>query len=601
MQRIPSSNNQAGYNVSQSAINPVAYQNPLGNTLYDNLYASANPWARLIAGSGNRYGDPRITGANLPGGMSGAQFFGTAGGFDGIEKGMTGKIGDQTWRVTGKEKFKEGSIWKGNRRKGVRYNIDWGTEGAMNPTTQTNTNTAPQIGTNNNSSTPYSGYVDQNGISAAPAGTEMTTDANGNQIAISPDEAARRRNAWQNTGTQVPGAVSFGPTNQPSSTVQNNTQQPQNNPVTTTSVNNGFGPNWQLPGQTPEEAQAAMDEINAMANQKLVSPGQSDVINPAADVNAIDKNAVTVTNQTAAGFKGVDAEGALIENEYKRNRFDRRNDRQMRREERRADEPIQTNLTVSNQTPNASVNPDIASSNTGPASPTKQEIRQERRDARQERRDNRQEMFSNIKGLFSGKRYDDGGMVDPNDLANAIALINRAFGGMIPKANNGLDLGSEDTDANKIPDYLQAENLPANKPNPFTNKSTLEASEGKKFNVNWDAAADVYATSGAKFANFMDKVSSFQGNQERELAKRSALNRPSDTYDTMDQGMYDQWGNAKPNDLNNQVLNPTDVYRQNQRQVYAYGGRLYEMGGQVDLDDSELEALRMAGFTFRRS
>jgi hypothetical protein len=170
---------------------------------------------------------------------------------------------------------------------------------------------------------------------------------------------------------------------------------------------------------------------------------------------------------------------------------------------------------------------------------------------------------------------------------------------MIPKANNGLDLGSEDTDANKIPDYLQAENLPANKPNPFTNKSTLEASEGKKFNVNWDAAADVYATSGAKFANFMDKVSSFQGNQERELAKRSALNRPSDTYDTMDQGMYDQWGNAKPNDLVAQ-LNPTDVYRQNQRQVYAYGGRLYEIGGEVDLDDNEMQQLAAAGFKFSR-
>ena len=191
-----------------------------------------------------------------------------------------------------------------------------------------------------------------------------------------------------------------------------------------------------------------------------------------------------------------------------------------------------------------------------------------------------------------------GGSVNPQDLANAVALINRAFGGMMPRANNGLDLGSEDANGNKIPDYLEASSLPGNTNN---KDGYLEASEGKKFKVDWNAAADVYATSGAKFANFMDKVSSFQGNQERELAKRSALNRPSDTYDTMEQGVYDQWGNFKPNDLNNQVLNPTDVYRQNQRQVFAYGGRLYEIGGEVELDDNELAALTAAGLKIRRA
>jgi hypothetical protein len=55
----------------------------------------------------------------------------------------------------------------------------------------------------------------------------------------------------------------------------------QDNTSNNTTVNNGFGPNWQLPGQTPEEAKAAMDEINAMANS-----------------NTNNKNASTVTNQT---------------------------------------------------------------------------------------------------------------------------------------------------------------------------------------------------------------------------------------------------------------------------------------------------------------
>ena len=89
-------------------------------------------------------------------------------------------------------------------------------------------------------------------------------------------------------------------------------------------------------------------------------------------------------------------------------------------------------------------------------------------------------------------------------------------------------------------------------------------------------------------------------NQERDFAKHSALNRPFDDYSTMDQGIYDQWGNFKPNDLVAQ-LNSTDVYRQNQTRVYAYGGRLYEIGGEVDLDDNELAELSAAGFNFRRS
>ena len=773
MQRIPGNYNQnAGYNASQSQINPVAYQNPMGNTLYDNLYASANPLARLLAGSGNRYGDPRVTGANLPGGMSGADFLGRAGDLGNLKTGMTGTIGDQTWRVAGQEKFKEGSIWKGNRRKGIRYDIDWGNAAGANPAS----NNAP-------------GY---NPTAAGPGYSGYNADANGDGI---PDYLSKNNSAPATNNsalaTNTAGLV-MGPNNQPLTSDASNMMW-----------NSGNMPTLQNPNPITN------------ANQTLVNPAQSNVINPAADVNEDDKNINAVDRLSAnyymyddKGLTGADnpylgtytnpenyfKDGNVKNNakKYYEEAFpnlpnkDRRDlvryanesnqivtgitgrpedadamytipksTRQLRKDKRAAaNEPPAPNLTVSDQAPKAG--PNIASltpspgtpvvgvtpnpmwnNNPGdkpwenaPKPPTKEEIRQDRRDDRQDRRDDRQEMFSNIKGLFSGKRYDNGGAiyramggegdcpegmvwseeeqtcvsiantpeskpldasiavgengqfsanysgnvgptgittntvgfgynpnentslegnydaanrsimlqgnkawnvgggqlgvsggytapvgggnfnqgnfngnvyyntqlgkganavpvkvnfgvgnqayggnVNPADLANAVSLINRAFGGMLPHAEDG-NMG---------------------------NQGYLESSLGKKFNVDWNAAADVYATSGAKFANFMDKVSSFQGNQERELAKRSALNRPSDTYDTMEQGVYDQWGNFKPNDLNNQVLNPTDTYRQNQRQIYAYGGRLYEIGGEVDLDDSEIEALRMAGFNFRRS
>ena len=149
IQRIPATQNQ---NYNYSSINPVDYGNPYGG-FWGNAYAGTSPFARLVAGSGNRFGDPRLTGSNLPGGMNANQFLGAVGGFDKLASGMTGTVGDQTWRVGAGEKFKEGSIWKGNRRKGVRYTIDWGNAAAMNPAGPQNnlaTTTNPAAVTNPN-------------------------------------------------------------------------------------------------------------------------------------------------------------------------------------------------------------------------------------------------------------------------------------------------------------------------------------------------------------------------------------------------------------------------------------------------------------------
>ena len=567
MQRVPSMQNQ-GASTSFSQINPVAYQNPMGNGLYGNLFAGASPFARMMSGIGtNNMYDPRITGANLPGGMNANQFLGAIGP-NGLVPGMAGNVAGQNWRVGEAEKFKEGSIWKGNRRKGVRYQIDWGDATAANP--------AAPAGPENN---PLTGNQ----------GTPVL-DSKGNQI------TSDGSNMMWNSG------------NMP--TLDN--------------------PN---PSSTTNQPSAAV-----VANQSTVAPGYTDVVNPASEVNTVDQNANAGAVQTETGVKGIE-DGKLVEKEYRRDKYDRQADRQLRRTERdAANQPPAPDLTVSDQAPKGSPDPSITMGNQGnpvagvtPNSvlnynpgekpwenaptppPSAREIRQDKRAIKKENRqaaramrnmanDNadQSQMPEVMQQAFQQQAY--GGNVDPVALENAVALINRAFGGRIPRADNGLNLGSEDTDKNKIPDYLQAENLPANQPNPFNKSGTIEDSAGKKLDINWNqvgaAAGDMYANAAGKVTNFMTKMNAM--NPERDMAKLSALNRPSDTYDTMKQGLYDQAGNFIPNDIGNQVLNPTDINFNNQRQIFSYGGRVYEIGGEVDLDDNELAELAAAGFKLSR-
>jgi hypothetical protein len=80
----------------------------------------------------------------------------------------------------------------------------------------------------------------------------------------------------------------------------------------------------------------------------------------------------------------------------------------------------------------------------------------------------------------------------------------------------------------------------------------------------------------------------------------SALNTQPTEYSDMKQGLYDQAGNFIPNDIGNQVLNPTDTYYSQNRQVFAFGGKVYEIGGDVELDDNELVALQQAGFKVQK-
>lgn len=122
-------------NARIGANNTVGYGNPFGGGWRAEAYRGTSPFARLLANSGRSYNAPIIRGNNLPGGMSGANFLGQMGA-----QGMTGKTADGTpYQISAGEKFKEGSFFNPfqKRRKGVRYNIDYGTglnaDGTVNP------------------------------------------------------------------------------------------------------------------------------------------------------------------------------------------------------------------------------------------------------------------------------------------------------------------------------------------------------------------------------------------------------------------------------------------------------------------------------------
>ena len=186
-----------------------------------------------------------------------------------------------------------------------------------------------------------------------------------------------------------------------------------------------------------------------------------------------------------------------------------------------------------------------------------------------------------------------GGGIDSQALNNAVNLINRAFGGMIPYAANGMDLGSQDANGNGIPDYLEAANLPAQQ-----QSSSVDITGKRKINVDWNAASDLGYQAGSQLVNIMQGANAM--NPQRDIARMSALNTQPTEYSDMKQGLYDQAGNFIPNDIGNQVLNPTDTYYSQNRQVFAFGGKVYEIGGDVELDDNELVALQQAGFKVQK-
>jgi hypothetical protein len=595
---------------ANSQLNPVGYPNP-NMGLYGNLYAGASPFARLLANSGNYNLDPRITGANLPGGMSAQQFLGAAGP-NGLVPGMSGTIGDQTWRIGEAEKFKEGSIWKGNRRKGVRYQIDWGSQAAMNP----------------NAAQPAVGPQNQPAPAAAPTAT-------GSASRMTPTGGSGMGAMEQLDELGMPVVEPTAPTQPAPAPAAPAATPPAAAPAPASRSNVGSGIGMMNEDMDVFPSLETQPTAVNTADQTLVNPATTDVINPSSEVNPVDQDVINFQQgQAAKGLvwnaptnSWVSKEALALSGKLNAGRP-------------AATSPLgiegpafatKTDLQniVNNPAPSFADTPRRWFRDRDKVNALKETIGKDYRPARarldqgfeplngkvtdgdanfwdsedinssMDANGNPRVMVLDENGnnvtagnLPQYQAY--GGNVDPAALENAVALINRAFGGMIPRADNGLNLGTEDTDTNNIPDYLQFNTWQdAN-----SGKGSIEASDAQKLNIDWNAAGDMYMSGAGRLTNFMNKARANDPN--RTNAKYSALNTASNTYDQMKQGLYDQAGNFIPNDIGNQVLNPTNTYYSNQRPIFAYGGKVYEIGGDVELDDNEMQELAAAGFKFSR-
>ena len=695
MHRVPAGDNwenppgaytqqYGGY--GQGNFNPVAYGRP-GNTLFDNLYSGANPLGRFLANSGNRYSDLNVTGNNLPGGMSGEQFLGAAGQ-NGLFPGMAGKIGDQSWRIGEGEEFKEGSFWKGNRRKGTRYQVDWGNAAAMNPVGNVPGYTPTAAGPG------YSGYnADANGdglpdflsrpnettapvattnpaaVTTVDGVTPSSTDASVNPTTTAIVDPRQQIIDLEKQRNDLQEAVNMAKTNL--------SKQNPNADLNTQSVNSGTYPEDDynaLAGVTRAELEnynlerqraASEGAINGYpvnqqgqaplysGEQPMMSATEQDVYQAPLDQGFTQNSNYDVYgNPTTTGVPAEYTPEADASTEVLMESDGPTNYKAPKK-------PIVKKKTVLSQTPVVKKQNNMATV-TKPVEPVgnnswgqakgnnwyvpknideafdlkgqekidlfnqidanwtsnerptdeyrnnqlkkmQQRANTMRKNYMEQQAINKRNSANTNANLNSGLAY--GGNVDPQALHNAIHLINRAYGGMIPRAGGGIDLGSIDTDVNKIPDYMQFENLPGNQPSIGANTGTLDTSVAKESTWDWNSFGDVYHDKFApQTTNIMNKANAAPGLLANEIGRQSAINDTARSFESQSQGIYDQQGNWIPNNIGNQNLHQTNSNFAEQNQiskyggnVFKYGGKVYEMGGVVDLTDDELAQLRAAG------
>ena len=585
----------------------VGYPNPLGGGLYNNLYHGASPMARFMANS-QVYGMPRIKGSNLPGGMDASAFMMQAAGKN-LAPGMAGTANGQNYRVTGVEDIKGGLF--GRKKVGVRYNIDWGNPAAVAQaqaqgqlpagpgfsgfnadangdnipdylgagTTDMNTGTAPVVGPQNQPAattpaaaatrmTPTGGsgmgameQLDELGLpiqqSTAPALPQNNDNGLANTSidqrtfdAISGIQAGdydNRRNAhfdylktpeyvqYVNNDESTPADaeavnkkfLSIG-ARQMSNLDHNYYDKDREkktwmDPSTNLLFNSGNTPTLQNPMNGYVAAPTAPEE--PMATMPINRP------------SGISRN-------QSAGLSGIPA-------------FNQRQE-VTNFQNSQADKGLVWNAATNSWVPQAALALEDAQNT--PVAPKFQTY-----DAIAGPNFASQQDLMNIANNNPPSYRAYGGGVDAQALNNAVQLINKAFGGMMPMARNGMEM-----------------------------QSSIDITNKNKFNPDWDAVSDMYMNTGNRLVNFMDGANAM--NPQRDIARMSALNTQPMEFSQMKQGLYDQAGNFIPNDIGNQVLNPTDVYYNQERQVFEYGGRIYEMGGDIELDDNELAEFQRAGF-----
>lgn len=697
----------SGYNPYMTNMT-VGYRDPRQFTAYDEIQRGMNPFARLIANSGRTYGAPRITGYNLPGGISGADFLAQMQGMSGVGPDGT------PYRVTDVERYKKGNFLTTlnpfkRRERGLRYNIDYGTgltDGSASDQQTTSTSGSGAMSRedmlndlNKNERKQFrrlqrgrdavsanEAYDILKGDRNIPAQDEQTTLEQMRANAAAAGDPLGQQNQIANTAAEVDPALAdagsqeaqgFQPMTEDDLTAQQR-RQIKRGKTSLEEINSEAERQFGIDQDIAAAKRAEGTGFDADGN---VVPVGEDFANaqmpPSPSMEGVDNsysynpNANPFPKRTTPDFsEAQDFTGPAQMTEQLQQKMMLDNYGKGMRTGAPADPgitrmPIKPAFgkpgepTIVGNVPAATVDLEnrmmldnygkgmqgSVSTNTMPAVSTEEMIQEDVKSslgdsANPNRQLTNEEMMTFAQPILdyynpqsapsapattgsgpirpatttasmqntisnTGLTEDElrqieidnmtyGGGVSPEALANAVNLINMAFGGGIPKAVNGMDLQGR----------LAMEQAIAQQG--LNGSGTVDVAQDQGFAIDTNALGQSYML-GAKAINFLDARGEMNRAQDQNaLRDQNAINTP-ESYALSQVGLDNQFGQRFNTNFNSQVLNPTSNvgfgYGGGQYpfpQTMEYGGQYYEIGGDIDLTPEKLAEFEAAGFVLTR-
>ena len=638
-------------NARIGANNTVGYGNPFGGGWRAEAYRGTSPFARLLANSGRSYNAPIIRGNNLPGGMSGANFLGQMGA-----QGMTGKTADGTpYQISAGEKFKEGSFFNPfqKRRKGVRYNIDYGTglnaDGTVNPEGATPSPAAdlssPEAldrrgmkqdmsrkekrdfrklqrgrdgvsendayqrildtrgGTEEydpqNSIDEFNARVDVNNPAGAGDVDDLDLDNNAGLDEIA-NTAAEVDPALADAGAQE--AQGFQPMTEADLTPQQ-IRQIKNGKLSLDGINQDAQREFDV--NADMAAAQAAEGTGYDADGNVVPVGEDFANIEMPPMATMDGAPMSPANSFVAGQDG--------------NPFPKRIAPQFDNLEN-VDGPAQVSADLKNQvmldnygkgmqgSGSTNIMPtvsdeemiqedvksllkDSANPQSAPATPSAPVTTGSgpTRPAPVQRPNEIDQMISDDVNAAGGMTY--GGGVDNEALMNAVNLINRAFGGNAYAIPQAVS-GMDLQGRLSMEEAIAKQGM---------NPGQIDVLEDSQFNIDQGALGQTLMK-GANIANFgFNYLDDYANTQKAREIRQDPLSQNIASYQGMDSGIHNQQGQDYANNVNAQSLNVTGTFGAElggmPRQMMEWGGQMYEIGGSVNITEEEKRRFEAAGFT----
>lgn len=123
--------------------------------------------------------------------------------------------------------------------------------------------------------------------------------------------------------------------------------------------------------------------------------------------------------------------------------------------------------------------------------------------------------------------------------------------------------------------------------------SGIDMSFEEKINFNPSDVADFGKNSMDQTAYFLERLRDYQSKKNNEASFFSSANETPNSMESMSRGLYDQQGNFIPDEVGNEVLNPTKAFGD-----YAKN-YMMAAGGNVEFTPEEIALLKKAGYTLK--